>query len=57
MAKPIHPIPVLRGRAADWLEELLRKGDKPSQKRRRQAQRDREVAGQMRPLRPSDERR
>jgi len=57
MAKPIHPIPVLRGRAADWLEELLRKGDKPSQKRRRQAQRDREVASQMRPLRPSDERR
>jgi hypothetical protein len=55
MAKAIEPIPVLRGKAAAWFEDLLRKGDKPSAKRAEQAKRDRELASHARPLRPSDE--
>ena len=55
MAKPIEPIPVLRGKAAAWFEDFLRKGDKPSAKRLEQAKRDREIAARIRPLRPSDE--
>ncbi|MHB8513926.1 MAG: hypothetical protein ACYC9X_01370 [Dehalococcoidia bacterium] len=55
MAKAIEPIPVLRGKAAAWFEEFLRRGEKPSAKRLEQAKRDREVAARMRPLRPSDE--
>lgn len=55
MAKPIEPIPVLRGKAAAWFEEFLHKGDKPSAKRLEQAKRDKEIAARIRPLRPSDE--
>ena len=54
MAKAIEPIPVLRGKAAAWFEEFLRKGDKPSAKRAEQAKRDQEIASRIRPLRPSD---
>lgn len=55
MAKPIEPIPVLRGKAAAWFEDFLRKGEKPSAKRLEQAKRDKKIAEQIRPLRPSDE--
>lgn len=55
MAKAIQPIPVLRGKAAAWFEEFLRKGDKSSAKRAEQAKRDKEIAARIRPLRPSDE--
>ncbi len=55
MAKAIEPIPVLRGKAAAWFEEFLKRGEKPSAKRLEQAKRDREIAVRMRPLRPSDE--
>ena len=54
MAKPIEPIPVLRGKAAAWFTEFLKKGDQPSPERTAQAKRDKELAARMKPLRPSD---
>ena len=53
MAKAIEPIPVLRGEAAAWFEDLLRKGDKQSAKRAKQAERDRAIVARMKPLPPA----
>lgn len=48
MAKVIEAIPELRGKAASWFEDLLRRGDKDREAKAEQARRDREIADRIR---------
>lgn len=50
MAKPIERIPVLTGKAAAWLEDFLRKGERPDPDRERQAQEDKNLARGVKPF-------
>ena len=50
MAKAIEPIPVLRGKAAAWFEEFLKRGEKLSPERERQAREDKILASRIKPL-------
>lgn len=54
MAKAIEPIPELRGKAASWFEDFLRRGEKQSAERAEQAKRDAAIVSRMRPLPPSE---
>lgn len=50
MAKAIEPIPVLRGKAAVWFEQFLKRGDKSSAERDRQVREDKILASRIKPL-------
>ena len=57
MAKAIEPIPELRGKAASWFEDFLRRGEKQSAKRAEQVKRDKAIVSGMKPLPPSEKSR
>ena len=50
MAKAIEPIPVLRGKAAAWFEEFLKRGEKANPDRQRQAREDKVLASRVKPF-------